>query len=377
MPPSPPPTSRPVRVALPGGRGYDVHFRPLAALPALLGAAGLTPGPCLVVTDANVGPRYLGPLVQALAAAGWRPAAAVIPAGEASKSLERLSALYDWALGQEPDRTTPLLALGGGVVGDLAGFAAATLLRGLPLVHLPTSIIAQVDSAIGGKTGVNHAAGKNLVGAFHQPHLVLADPATLATLAERDFHSGLAEVVKHALLDGEDAVARLEADWDRVGVREPAALAATVRRAAAFKATVVAADEREAERRAILNFGHTFGHALERAEGYGRFTHGEAVALGMRAALHLSASVEAGRVWTAPSLPEPLARADRLVARIPLTNTLAASGEALTAAMGPDKKRARGALRFVVLDGPGQPRLTDAVPEGAVAAAWAFARRAR
>src|SRR5690606_27480356 len=203
-------------------------------LPALLDGVALAPGRCLVVTDSNVAPLYLGGLVGVLDAAGWRPEARVVAAGEASKSLDQLAGLYDWALGLGIDRRTPLLALGGGVVGDLAGFAAATLLRGLPLVHLPTTVIAQVDSAVGGKTGINHAAGKNLVGAFHQPRLVLADPATLATLPEREYRSGLAEVVKHALLEGEDAVARLERDLDRVLAREPEAVAATIRRAVAF-----------------------------------------------------------------------------------------------------------------------------------------------
>lgn len=375
MPPDPPSPSPPVSVALSEGRGYEIHFEPLADLPALLDMVGLPPGLCLVVTDSNVGPLYLGVVVGALEGAGWRPAAHVVPAGEASKSLERLAALYDWALGVRVDRQTPLLALGGGVVGDLAGFAAATLLRGLPLVHLSTSVIAQVDSAIGGKTGINHAVGKNLVGAFHPPRLVLADGATLATLPARDYASGLAEVVKHALLDGEEAVARLEAEWERVLAREPLALAATVRRAVAFKAAVVAADERESGQRAVLNFGHTFGHAIERAEGYGRFTHGEAIALGMRAALHLSASVRAGQTWTAPGLPEPFARADRLVARLPLPYPLTASDDALLAAMGADKKRADGHLRFVVLDDLGQPRMVDETPSGALETAWAFARR--
>ena len=381
MPHATTPPSHAVPVPLPGGRGYAVHFRPLADLPPLLAGVDLAPGRCLVVTDSNVAPLYLGPVVRALGAAGWRPEARVVPAGEASKALDQLAALYDWALGlgsspgQAIDRRTPLLALGGGVVGDLAGFAAATLLRGLPLVHLPTTVIAQVDSAVGGKTGINHAAGKNLIGAFHQPRLVLADPATLATLPEREYRSGLAEVVKHALLEGEDAVARLERDLDRVLAREPEAVAATIRRAVAFKAGVVAEDERETGRRAVLNLGHTFAHAVERAEGYGRFTHGEAVALGLRAALHLSASVRAGRAWTAPALPEPFARADRLVARLPLPYPLVASDDALLAAMDTDKKRAGAHNRFVVLDDLGRPRVTDAVPSGAVEAAWAYARQ--
>ena len=380
-PPDPPTSPAPVSITYPNRRGYALHFHPLGALPALLAETGFAPGRCLVVTDSNVAPLYLGPLVASLGAAGWMPEARVVPAGEATKALEPLAALYDWALGRGIDRQTPLLALGGGVVGDLAGFAASTLLRGLPLVHLPTTVIAQVDSAVGGKTGINHEAGKNLIGAFYQPRLVLADPATLATLPEREFRSGLAEVVKHALLEGESAVARLEAAWSHLEAREAGALAETVRYAAAFKATIVAADERESDApsegapsRAVLNLGHTFGHAIEKAEGYGRFTHGEAVALGLRAALHLSASVRDGRPWTGPSFPEPFARADRLVARLPVPYPIRASNEALMNAMGADKKRAGLRLRFVVLDDLGRPRLTDDVPPGAVEAAWSYVR---
>ncbi|MDX1418779.1 MAG: 3-dehydroquinate synthase family protein [Rubricoccaceae bacterium] len=326
------------------------------------------------MTDENVAPRYLGPLARGLERAGWRPAARVVGAGEGSKSIETLGALYDWALGLGIDRQTPLLALGGGVVGDLGGLAAATLLRGLPLVHLPTSVIAQVDSAIGGKTGVNHVAGKNLIGAFHQPRLVLVDVSTLGTLPDREFRSGLAEAVKHALLDGDEAVARLHAILGRVMARDLNAVAETVWRAAGFKAAVVSADEQEDDQRAALNLGHTFAHAIEKAEGYGRFTHGEAVALGLRAALHLSASVGEGRVWDAPALPDRFQRASALVRALDVSSPLRASDEALMVAMETDKKRTPSGLRFVVLDVPGAPRLTADVPAGAVAAAWAYAR---
>lgn len=375
--PRPPSTpSQPIPVHLPEGRSYQVRFTPLVNAPAHLTDTGLRPGRCLVVTDSIVAPLYLGALASALEGSGWHPVARVVPAGEASKGLQTLSALYDWALGLGIDRQTPLLALGGGVVGDLGGFLAATLLRGLPLVHLPTTVIAQVDSAIGGKTGINHAAGKNLIGAFHQPRLVLTDVATLGTLPEREYRSGLSEVVKHALLDGEEAIHQLSTDLASVLQRAPGPLAATIQKAVAFKASVVSEDERESGRRAMLNLGHTFAHAIEKAEGYGRFTHGEAVALGLRAALHLSASVQTGRVWTAPSLPEPFAHADALVARLPGTGPLRASNEELIATMQTDKKRSGAHLRFVVLDAPGAPRVTADIPTGAIAAALSFARGA-
>lgn len=374
MPAPPGPTPPPAAVvALPGGRDYAVHFDPLSELARHLREAGLRGPRALVVTDETVGPLYLGAVRAALGGAGWEVEALAVPAGEASKSVGRWSEVLDWALGLGIDRQTPVLALGGGVVGDLAGFAAATLLRGLPLVHLPTTVIAQVDSAVGGKTGVNHAAGKNLVGAFYQPRLVLADPATLQTLPDRELRSGLAEVVKHALIADAALAERLEREWDRLLARDGAVLARVVRDAAAVKVAVVAADEFETGDRALLNFGHTFGHAVEREAGYGALTHGEAVALGMRAAVHLSASLATGRV--AGLLPAPFDRADALVARLaPPALDPAISDAQLTAAMQTDKKRTARGLRFVVLDDVGRARLAEDVPADAVAAAWRYAR---
>ena len=368
---TPPPAAA---VDLPEGRGYAVHFEPLETVARHLREAGLDGPRALVVTDETVGPLYLGRVAEALAGAGWSAETLAVPAGEASKSLDQYGAVLDWALGIGIDRQTPVLALGGGVVGDLAGFAAATLLRGLPLVHLPTTVVSQVDSAIGGKTGVNHAAGKNLVGAFYQPRVVLADPAVLQTLSDRDFLSGLAEVVKHALVADAGLLDHLEDQWDDLLAREPGVVGHVVRDAAAVKARVVAADEHEAGERAVLNFGHTFGHAVEREAGYGVFTHGEAVALGMRAALHLSASLAGGRV-AGDALPAPFDRADRLVARLaPPALDPAVSDDALTAAMQTDKKRTAAGVRFVVLDEVGAARLAGDVPPEAVAAAWRYAR---
>lgn len=373
MPPAPPA----VVVNLSGGRDYAVRFEPLATLPLHLHEAGRSPGRVLVVTDDTVGPLYLDVLTEALEAADWTPEVYVAEAGEASKRAETLGRIYDWALGLGIARSTPVVALGGGVVGDLAGFAAATLLRGLPLIQIPTTVIGQVDSAIGGKTGINHAAGKNLIGAFHQPLLVLADPITLQTLTERDYRSGLAEVVKHALLADEALAARIEREWEAISAREHRPLSLLIRDAAAIKAAVVSADEREAGERALLNFGHTFGHAIEREAGYGTVTHGEAVAIGMRAALHLSASLRDGAP-AGPALPAPFDRADRLVARLeppPLPPDL--TNRQLTAAMATDKKRAASGLRFIVLDEIGAARIAADVPAEWVDAAWDYARAAR
>lgn len=353
---------QPIPITLAGGRSYPVYFAGLAEVPALLAATGLTPRKCLVVTDKHVARYYRtvleGPLVQA----GWTPQVSVVPPGETSKAPDQLHALYDAALSWGIDRSTPVLALGGGVVGDLAGFAAATLLRGLPLIQLPTTLIAQVDSAIGGKTGINHAAGKNLIGAFYQPRFVATDLTTLATLPEREWTSGLAEVVKHVLIADTDFFDFLESRWTQVLARDEAVIAKMVPHAARIKANVVSEDEREQGRRAILNFGHTFGHAIERVAGYGRLTHGEAVALGMRAALHLSAQLHPG---------ENFARAEALVRNLPVQSVYAdLSIPDLLAAMQSDKKVSQGQVRFVVLRHVGAAYVTADVTPEAVKAAW-------
>ena len=353
-----------IPVALRSGARYPIAFRPLQDAPEAMADVGLRPGRCLVVTDAHVGAHYLAGLDDALGRAGWTPYTLAVAPGEASKAYRALHRIYDEALAWGIDRKTPVLALGGGVVGDLAGFAAATLLRGLPLVQNPTSLIAQVDSAIGGKTGINHAAGKNLLGAFHQPRLVLADTDVLATLPEREWTSGLAEVVKHALIADPDFFAFLEDRWTSVLARDPGVVRELVPRAAQIKVDVVEGDEREAGRRAVLNFGHTFAHAIERTSGYGAFTHGEAVALGMRAALFLSE-----RLY--PALDRE--RLDRLVAQVPVQGDLAdLSLRDLMAAMQKDKKAERGDVRFVVLKELGKADVRGGVDPADVEAAWAF-----
>jgi len=367
----------PIRVAAAGG-DYDVAFAPLAELGARMRAAGLDVPRVIVVTDATVGALYGDAATAALAAAGITPATLTVAPGEASKSLATYVALVNEALALAPDRATPVVALGGGVVGDLAGFLAATLLRGLPLVQVPTTTLAQVDSSVGGKTGVNTSAGKNLVGAFHAPRLVVADPSVLRTLTDREHASGLAEVVKHALLDGGALPGTLDAHLDAVLRRDDAVLRdvlpSVLREAVAVKARVVSSDERETGTRAFLNLGHTFGHALERAAGYGTVTHGEAVAVGMRAALHLSASLSGRRALAEDDpLPEPWRAMDALVGRLPVPALPPLDADALTAAMAHDKKRGVAGLRFVVLDAPGRPRLASDVPPALVDAAWSWA----
>ena len=355
-----------LRVQLPDGRAYPIHFLPFSELPRLLAEAGLHGGSCIVVTDENVGALHLRPLEGPLLDNGWRLIKVVLPPGEGTKALAPLETIYDRALAAGIDRQTPLLALGGGVIGDLAGYAAATLLRGLPLVQLPTSLLAQVDSAIGGKTGVNHPIGKNLIGAFHQPRLVCADLSTLVTLPDLEWHSGLSEVVKHALIADPGFATDLERDWQALMAREPSVTASTVQRAAAIKAMVVAEDEREAGLRAILNFGHTFGHAIERVAGYGRFSHGEAVAIGMLAALHASARRHADL---------PLEKLDALVHRIPVRRSIADLEIArLMDAMRYDKKVRGGQLRLVLLRRLGQAYVADDISAAEVVSAWETVR---
>lgn len=371
---------RTISVDLPG-RAYSVFFDRRERLPDHLQEAGLQPGPVLVVTDETVDELYGNDVRALLTANGWHPRSVVVTPGEATKSLGPLAQVYDAALGasdaERITRNTPVLALGGGVVGDLAGLAAATLLRGLPFVQVPTTVIAQVDSAVGGKTSINHTAGKNLIGAFHQPRLVLADVRVLRTLPAREYASGLAEAVKHALIADADFAQCLRAEWLPVTLRHPEVLSRLLARAVGIKADVVTEDEREHGRRALLNFGHTFGHALERVLGYGALTHGEAVTLGMRAALHLSASLRAGRTLSSQiCLTGDLAEADALVRRLPappLPDT--ASNEALRAAMQADKKRTAEALRFVVLERLGRAVMVNGVASEAVDAAWNYVRR--
>lgn len=345
---------------------YAIVFGPLSALPAHLNTVGLQRGKCLLVTDENVYPLYGQVLEPALTEAGWTVRVHVVPAREQSKSAAVLEEIYQTALEWGIDRDTPVLALGGGVVGDLAGFAAATLLRGLPLVQIPTTLMAQADSSIGGKTGINHPTGKNLIGAFHQPALVWMAPATLNTLPDREWTSGLAEVIKYGCIADAPFLDLLDAQWADVTARTPDVVAQMVYRAAQQKVRIVEADEREAGRRALLNFGHTFAHAIEHEAGYGVCTHGEAVAQGMLAALHLSRMKHPGL-----DIQQPVA----LINRLPAPGILAhLDPEALYAAMATDKKRRGDRLRFILLDRIGHGYVEDALGKEEVIRAIELAR---
>ncbi len=335
------PDTRSITVEL-GERSY-----PIVIGGGLLGGgldlAAYVSGPdCLVVTNETVEPLYLEALTAGLT--GKQVRAISLPDGEAYKELETVEDILDTLVEGGANRDTTVIALGGGVVGDIAGFAAACYMRGVDFMQVPTTLLAQVDSSVGGKTGVNHAAGKNLIGAFHQPRAVLIDIDTLRTLPDRELRAGLAEVIKYGAIVDPDFFAWLEANIDALLARDPEALAVAIRRSCELKAAIVAEDERESGRRAILNFGHTFGHAIERCQGYGEWLHGEAVAAGMVMAAQLSAVDNA--------LAE---RIGNLLERAGLpTRPPAIAGTDLLAAMGMDKKVQQKRLRFVQLRSLGE-----------------------
>jgi 3-dehydroquinate synthase len=342
-----------VRVEL-GERSYDVVVERglLAEAGVRIAKAGLT-GRAAVITDGNVAAHHADALLAALAAAGISPTLHSVPAGEASKSMARVESICSEMAAAGHDRRSFVVALGGGVVGDLAGFVAAVFYRGIPFVQIPTTIVAQVDSSVGGKTGVNLPEGKNLLGAFHQPALVLVDPSVLATLPGREYREGFAEVIKHAAIrDGAmlDDIAGLDPDSREV----PDDLIA---RNIAIKARIVEADEHETRGiRALLNLGHTIGHGIEAAVPYGEMLHGEAVSLGLRAALFLSRR-HAG-------LSEADARRiEALLAlfRLPQVLDDGIPTERILHKMGRDKKFEAGRIRFVLLAAPGSAHLSSSV----------------
>ncbi len=324
-------------------------------------ARGVQAGACVVVTDTNVAAVALDPVVSALERGGWTPHVKTIDAGEESKSASTLGELYEFVLQIRIDRRTPLIALGGGVVGDLSGFCAATLLRGIPLIHVPTTLVAQVDSSIGGKTGINHRRGKNLIGAFYQPELILCDTLLLQTLPDREWLSGMGEVVKHALIDSRVHTASLLSSWDRLMKRVPSVLGEVIARSAGVKVRVVTQDERESDLRSTLNFGHTAGHGIERAAGYGVVSHGQAVAAGMALALRISDTMypagDRRDAWN-------------LLSRLGWPRFNDFDLEEVLDAITYDKKSQAGHLRFVLLPETGQPEIRTDVTTDAIRSAW-------
>ena len=308
---------------------------------------------CAVITDQNVGKLHSAAVLESLRAAGFELTLLTVAAGEKSKSMAAAENLIDGMLAAGLDRGSFVVALGGGVIGDLAGFVAAIYQRGIPFVQIPTTIVAQVDSSIGGKTGVNAKAGKNLIGAFHQPCLVLADTDTLATLPDREYREGFAEVIKHAairdaeMLDAIDASARRES------------LAPLVARNIGIKAAIVAEDEKErSDKRALLNFGHTVGHAIENVAGYGELLHGEAISIGLAAALVISQKKSGLSAQDADRIRTKLSSFG-----LPLTLPKHLGTDALLSAAAKDKKFSGGKIRFVVVPRLGEAVVADNVTE--------------
>ncbi len=308
-----------------------------------------------VVTNATVGPLYLDTLLKQLTP--WNPVSVVLPDGEVYKTLDVLNSIFTALLENRCDRKTTLIALGGGVVGDMTGFAAATYQRGIPFIQIPTTLLAQVDSSVGGKTGVNHPLGKNMIGAFHQPQCVIIDTDTLSTLPDKELSAGLAEVIKYGLVGDPEFFSWLEENLDGLLHRDPQVLAYAIERSCVDKARVVAADEREAGSRALLNLGHTFGHAIETGVGYGAWLHGEAVAAGMCMAADLSRRLG----WLTP---DEFARIEKLIrrAKLPTCAPMTLSSAQLRESMSVDKKVEAGKLRLVLPKGLGHAMITADFP---------------
>ena len=354
-----------LQVAL-AGRSYPIYIGD-----QLLGRAELVtrhlPQPrAALITDSVVAPLYLDAVAGALTAAGVKVTRVVLPAGEQHKDWHTLNTVFDALLADRCERKTALIALGGGVVGDLSGFAAATYMRGVPYIQMPTTLLAQVDSAVGGKTAVNHPRGKNMIGAFYQPLAVIADTATLDTLPAREVSAGLAEVIKYGLLNDPVFFEWLEQNIDALVARDPPALAYAIQRSCENKAAVVATDEREESgARALLNLGHTFGHAIEAGLGYGDWLHGEAVAAGTVIAARISQHMGLLKADDVARITTLLERA-----RLPVTAP-DFSLERYLQLMGIDKKVEGGKLRFILLRGIGAAFLAAEVPQSALAAALA------
>lgn len=353
---------RNVQVPL-GNRSYTIKIS--GGLLARLGAecARLKLGRrCAVITDANAGKKFARAALKSLATSGFDPVLVTVAAGEKSKRISVVEDCYDQLAAHRLERKSFIVALGGGVVGDLAGFVAATYLRGIPFVQVPTTLLAQVDSSVGGKTGVNLKSGKNLVGAFYQPRLVLCDLDTLKTLPEREYISGLAEVIKYGIIYDAILFAQLERNLPALLKRDTTTLRDVVARCCEIKADVVGQDETESGLRAILNFGHTLGHAIENSSGYGKYLHGEAISIGQIAAAKLSHTVlglptdDAGRI-------EKLFVRAGLPAKIRLD---AARRKRLFSAMKLDKKVSGGEVKFVLAVKIGKTTWGHPVPEGLI-----------
>ena len=358
-----------VRVAL-AERSYDVLIGPgLLARAAGLMAERLPARRIAIVTDENVAARHLGPLERALAGSGQHAGTVVLPPGEQTKSLEQLGLVCDRLIEMGLERGDLIVALGGGVIGDLCGFAASIVRRGMRYVQVPTSLLSQVDSSVGGKTAINSRHGKNLIGAFHQPALVIADTDVLSTLPPREMRAGYAEVVKYGLLGDKDFFTWLDRDWRRLFGNDARALTEAVERSVRAKAAIVERDETETGDRMLLNLGHTFGHALEAWAGYSsRLLHGEAVAIGMAQAFRFSEAQGLAAAGSAARVEAHL-KAVGLPTRVAdVPGPTRPDVDTLVRLMGQDKKVRNGRLTFILVRGIGEAFVTREVDEAALRA---------
>ena len=344
-------------------RSYPIHIgSDLLSRPELI-LPHIKQKKVVVVTNETVAPLYLERLSATLSCAGIAVLPVVLPDGEQFKTWETLNQIFDALLSERCERNTMLIALGGGVVGDMGGFAAACYQRGMPFIQIPTTLLAQVDSSVGGKTAINHPLGKNMIGAFYQPKLVLADIATLQTLPERELKAGLAEVIKYGLIRDPGFFEWLEINLEKLLARDQPSLIYAVHRSCVNKAEVVAADERESGERALLNLGHTFGHAIETGMGYGEWLHGEAVAVGTLIAAELSCSLGWIDADTVVRIESLFVRAGLPVMGPQL------GGARFLDLMSHDKKVLDGKLRLVLLRGLGQATVSDSATEAQIVAA--------
>ncbi len=336
-----------------GERSYPIHIGSCLIDKADLILPHLKRKSVAIVTNTTVAPLYLEKIASALRQAGVKVIEIVLPDGESYKNAETLNLIYDALLKHRAERSTTLIALGGGVIGDLTGYAAATYLRGVPFIQIPTTLLAQVDSSVGGKTGINHPLGKNMIGAFYQPQLVLADISTLQTLPKRELAAGIAEVIKYGLIRDPDFFLWLERNIALLNSLDEAVTSYAVYRSCKNKAEVVAADEHEAGERALLNLGHTFGHAIENAMGYGVWLHGEAVAAGTMMAADLSK-----RLGWITQADVDRTHALFVAANLPI-KAPSLGVERYLELMGLDKKVEDGKIRLILLKGIGKSVITS------------------
>ena len=348
-----------------GARSYDILIASglLKSVPGCFESYNIRRR-LFLVANPKVFKLYGEDLTANLAAAGFQVTQILIPDGEKYKSLQTLENIYTYLIAQGADRQSAIVALGGGVTGDLAGFAAATFHRGIPYVQIPTTLLAQVDSSVGGKTGVNHSLGKNLIGAFYQPNLVCIDVQTLNSLPERELQSGLYEALKYGLIYDSAFYEYFESHMDEIRGRIPEAIEAVISRCCEIKAEITSIDESEADLRRILNFGHTYAHAIEAAAGYAGITHGEAVAYGMIAAVRVSRE----KGYLDDSTAERLARCISSVGPLPPIDSL--SADDVFEAMARDKKRQHDQIHFVLLKKIGQTTVESNIKEESLRAIW-------